>query len=456
MITGSRGAKAAEQKLTRTAFKTSRLLDFFSQKELTAQIGHAASEWPLVLVKELLDNAIDACEEADIAPRLRIVVDAAGVTVSDNGPGIPAEVVDGVTDFSVRVSSRDAYVSPSRGAQGNALKTLVAMPFVLGASGSGAAVRVESHGVRHTIGITVDQIRQQPVISHNKDKVKATRGTSVFVPWPDLPAAHSPRSILVDGKLRFLQIADEFAWLNPHLTLAVDWLGEHHSSRSSNTKWPKWGPSDPTSPHWYGNEEFVRLVGAYVAHDADSGRQRCVRELVSEFHGLSGTAKGKRIAEAAGLLRAHLSNLASDGQIDRQAIGTLLEAMKANSRPVKPVALGLIGSEHLAAKCEQAGAEMKSFRYRKVLGVTDGLPWIIETAFAWCPDADDRRIITGVNWSPGIINPFRQLGKYGKSLDSILEEQRAGSDEPTVLVLHVACPRVRYADRGKSSVIVEE
>ena len=31
----------------------------------------------------------------------------------------------------MRVSSREAYVAPDRGAQGNALKTIVAMPFVL-------------------------------------------------------------------------------------------------------------------------------------------------------------------------------------------------------------------------------------------------------------------------------------------------------------------------------------
>ena len=63
--------------------------------------------------------------------------------------------------------------------------------------------------------------------------------------------------------------------------------------------------------------------------------------------------------------------------------------------------------------------------------------------------------MTGVNWSPGILNPFRQLGEQGKSLDAILEEQRAGADEPTALFLHLACPRINFADRGKSSVIIE-
>jgi DNA topoisomerase VI subunit B len=51
------------------------------------------------------------------------------IVITDNGPGIPNETVAGILDFSVRVSSREAYASPTRGAQGNALKTIIAMAF---------------------------------------------------------------------------------------------------------------------------------------------------------------------------------------------------------------------------------------------------------------------------------------------------------------------------------------
>ena len=50
--------------LDRTTFETSRLLDFCSEKELTAQTGHEPDKWPLVILKELTDNALDGCEEA--------------------------------------------------------------------------------------------------------------------------------------------------------------------------------------------------------------------------------------------------------------------------------------------------------------------------------------------------------------------------------------------------------
>ncbi len=107
------------------------MLDFLSEKELTAQIGHAKTAWPLVALKELVDNALDACEEAGTAPEIEVMVDDAGIVVTDNGPGIEPAVVEAVLDFSTRVSSREAYVAPDRGAQGNALKTMVAVPFVL-------------------------------------------------------------------------------------------------------------------------------------------------------------------------------------------------------------------------------------------------------------------------------------------------------------------------------------
>jgi Histidine kinase-, DNA gyrase B-, and HSP90-like ATPase len=117
------------KKLTRVPFTVSRLMEFCSKRELETQTGHYEDEWPLVVLKELVDNALDAAEEAEIAPVISIAVKGNSITVTDNGPGIPATTIDGVLDYSVKVSSREAYVSPTRGAQGNALKTLLPMGY---------------------------------------------------------------------------------------------------------------------------------------------------------------------------------------------------------------------------------------------------------------------------------------------------------------------------------------
>jgi DNA topoisomerase VI subunit B len=440
-------AKSNPGTLQRTTLRTSRLLDFCSRKELIAQTGHQPEDWPLVVAKELIDNGLDACEEAGTAPEIAVRVDGNGITVTDNGPGMPPEVVEDILDFSIRVSSREAYVAPDRGAQGNAAKTLVALPFVL--DGKSGTVEIDARGIRHEITFAVDPIRQAPVIRHERGTGLVKSGTSVTLFWPD-----SASSILEDAATRFLQIADDYTWLNPHLALTVAWFGRTTSVAATDPSWPKWRPSDPTSPHWYQPKHLERLIAGYVAHDEDQGRGRTVREFVAEFRGLSGTAKQKKVLEAAGLGRAPLSILRNGDGLDQAMVINLLDAMRAESRPVKPIQLGVIGDTHLRQRFEAAGCEMESFQYKRLVGCTDNIPWVIETAFGWCPDASQRRLITGVNWSPGIINPFRVLGRFGASLDTILSQARADANEPVILVLHMACPRVEYLDRGKSSVVM--
>jgi signal transduction histidine kinase len=98
-------AAPATARLHSETFSTSRLLEFCSVKELTLQTGHPVEQWPLVVVKELFDNALDASEESGIAPRIKVEVvttppDKAAITITDNAGGIPTTTVDELLDFS--------------------------------------------------------------------------------------------------------------------------------------------------------------------------------------------------------------------------------------------------------------------------------------------------------------------------------------------------------------------
>jgi DNA topoisomerase VI subunit B len=128
-------------------------------------------------LKELVDNALDSTEEAGIAPVIEISVSQDDITVADNGPGIAPETVADIIDYTARVSSREAYVSPTRGAQGNALKTVLAMPFALDEE-RGETI-LESQGVAHRIEFSIDRIRQVPRISHvcERSPVKVESGS---------------------------------------------------------------------------------------------------------------------------------------------------------------------------------------------------------------------------------------------------------------------------------------
>jgi DNA topoisomerase VI subunit B len=172
-------------RLNRRVFTTSRLLEFCSQKELVLQTGHSVEQWPLVVLKELVDNAVDAAEEAAIAPSISVIVrsvPSTSITVVDNGPGIHAGTVKALIDFTTRTSSREAYASPTRGAQGNALKTLVAMPFAL--DGSVGEIIIEARRVRHLIRFLVNAIRQEPKVDYSTEASDVKIGTMVTVGWP--------------------------------------------------------------------------------------------------------------------------------------------------------------------------------------------------------------------------------------------------------------------------------
>src|SRR5262245_22796578 len=79
---------AQQPKLTRVPFKVSRLMEFCTKRELQNQTGHGVEQWPLVVLKELMDNALDACEEAEVAPVISIAVKRGSIVIEDNAGGL--------------------------------------------------------------------------------------------------------------------------------------------------------------------------------------------------------------------------------------------------------------------------------------------------------------------------------------------------------------------------------
>ena len=195
-------------------FEASRAAEYFDARQLSTLTGVSASEFASVCLKELIDNALDACEAAGVTPEIDVDVrDEEGVielAVSDNGPGIPPEGVRKVLDYNVRVSDKAAYRSPTRGAQGNALKTVMGIPYSLG---SREPVVIAARGVRHTIKPWIDPAGHVR-ISHTEDPDGGEEGTRVSL---RVPAGYEvPEHHLQDfDPLHWVR---SFAAFNPHAT----------------------------------------------------------------------------------------------------------------------------------------------------------------------------------------------------------------------------------------------
>ena len=466
------------QKLERTTFITSRVMDFFSERELVTQTGHGRHEWPLVFVKEMVDNALDACDEAAVPPVVEIACDPSGITVADNGPGLPESTLIRQMDFGVRASNREAYVAPTRGAQGNALKTILPMPSVV--DPKDGRLIVTAHGKRHAIRCRVDHISQQPVIDDDAQPAD-THGTTIRIEWS--PRADNGEFGFVpawpfagwlfdsdDGdagfrRLHFAQrlktLVAGFALFNPHATIRLNWFGTLTEYAATDTTFGKWLPCQPTSPHWYEQRHIERLIGAYITHDKATGRDRLVSEFIAEFDGLSGSLKRSRVLDACSMKRVRLADLVANGRFDSGRIAELLAAMRAQTRPVKAKRLGVIGRDHFQRLFTGMGCIAESFEYRKA-AAQDGMPYVIETAFAHRDKEGDeynrsnRLIFTGVNWSSAINNPWRSFGNIGEGLESMLAKNFIGGTESILLAVHLAHPRVEYTDRGKSAMVLSD
>jgi len=200
------------RKLERTTFQFSRAREYFELKELSTLTGQEAETFATVVLKELVDNALDGCEMAGVAPHITVEVDGdvtpddgeIRMSVTDNGGGIPPEVVAKVLDYNIRVSDKSAYRSPTRGAQGNALKAVVGIPHALGGR---EPIVIEGRGVHHEIRPWIDPAGAVR-IEHEESPSSLMEGTCVSVALPVGKQFFDP-----------LHWVRSFALFNPHATL---------------------------------------------------------------------------------------------------------------------------------------------------------------------------------------------------------------------------------------------
>jgi hypothetical protein len=286
------------------------------------------------------------------------------------------------------------------------------------------------------------------VIDHQQHPLSGSvrSGTSVTVHWPE-----SSWSELEDAGASFLPLVNRYHDLNPHLTLYATWVDEERRTywfgEAIAPGWAKWTPSSPTSPHSYRPADLERLAGAFLSHDREHKAVRVLRDFIAQFDGLSGTTKRKAVLNAVGLQRAPLERLLNGGDdFDHALVERLLNAMKGEARPIRPKALGPLGRDAIADNFDCWGADLDTYRYKRIEGVDDGVPWIVEAAFAYAPDQAGRTLLFGVNWSPaiGTSDPFNIYYKLGAHY--------CGPTEPIVLLVHLICPRPEFLDRGKSRV----
>jgi DNA topoisomerase VI subunit B len=424
----------------RTTFDTPRAAEFLELRALQSQTGQTADHFGDVVVKELIDNALDAAESAGVPPEigLRVVVegDLQLVNVTDNGTGLPAEVVERILDFDVLVSDKAAYRSPTRGAQGNAFKTLLGIPAALGTT---EPVVIEACGVRHEIAVGLDP-GGNVVVRHDRTDSVRTSGTAVTVPLP------------VDLEIR--DWMSGFAAVNPHATF-VDHGYEPDSVEPRIYKatapqgWTKPMPGDRTSPWWYDEAALRKLVFGHIGRTRRGDRDVPLGEFVRTFDGLSSTGKARSAAATVPGIRT-----LSDFEAEPGLVAELLAAMKEQAKLPKPAVLGRVGEAHLRAHLEQAyGVERFWYRRREI--DSDGIPWAVEVAVA--ETTEPGAVVFATNYSATFGDPLGDTrivtdDTTTRGASAFLHASDAAPGHlgrRRAAVVHVVTAAAEFTDKGK-------
>ena len=237
-------------------------------------------------VKEAVDNALDACEEAGILPDIRVEVrDRDGrsrVVVEDNGPGIVESQIARIFG-KLLYGSKFHKLSQSRGQQGMGISAAGMYGQLTVGKPMHIISRIAGDELASELFVSIDTAKNRPDI-HKKRRLQWDRphGTRVEM---EMEGHHQkgPHSIEV-----YLQ---QTAIANPHLAITYqDPRGEEIVFARSVDQLPP-RPKE-IKPHPYGVE-----LGRLIQMLSNTASRTLVRFLVDEFSGVGRKTAREIIAQ---------------------------------------------------------------------------------------------------------------------------------------------------------------
>lgn len=227
----------------------------------------------LTTVKEAVDNALDACEEAGILPRVAVEVSERRdgiliVAVEDNGPGIVQQQLGRIFG-KLLYGSKFHKLSQSRGQQGMGISAAGMYAQLTTGKPMHIVSRVEGEPTATELFVSIDTAKNRPEI-HKKKRIQWDRshGTRVEV---EIEGNYHKGKHSVDAFLQQTAIA------NPHVTIRFcDPRGERTDYERNVSTLPP-SPSE-IKPHPHGVE-----LGRLIQMLSNTRSRSLLHFLKSEF-----------------------------------------------------------------------------------------------------------------------------------------------------------------------------
>ena len=420
----------------------------------------------ITAVKEAVDNALDACEEARILPDIVVQItkmdnkkDILQLDVEDNGPGIPRTSIEKVFG-QLLFGSRFHAIRQSRGQQGIGITGVVMYSQLT----TGDPTHVESKIAKEATAVAVDiglDTRKNKAVKSNQDRVDWGEKVHGLKIRTRMKAKYQKGRQSVWQYLRMTSI------VNPHADiLFIDPDGQKHHWPRVTEKLP--GRVEAIKPHPNGIElgQLQRLCG-------ESSESRMTTFLRRNFSGVSGRA-AKELCEVA-----ELEEKLKPKSLKAEQIRALLEAFQGErmlrGKPVKllnPPTSCLSPIEELLIKKGLSKTIDSKFvtTMTRAPSVTQGNPFQIEVGLIFGEGMAADKPVEILRFANRVPLMYQQGGcLLTKAIESV-DWRQYGLDQaggrgvpkgPAAILVHLASTNVQFTSEAKEAlsdneVVMEE
>ncbi|MBN2094836.1 MAG: DNA topoisomerase VI subunit B [Candidatus Aenigmarchaeota archaeon] len=401
----------------------------------------------VTMIKEAVDNSLDACEEAGIHPDIFVSIENVDgsnfrVSVEDNGPGIAPEhaprVLGKLLCGSKFKSLGEAGIQ-SRGQQGIGISACVLYAQLT--TGKPTHIETKTEDSRmYSFDMGLDTSRNTPIITNEKNS--------------DVPKPHGLKVVLeMKGVYRKVKGVEDFlkytSIANPHARIVfVDPEGTKKIFEKVTKELPK--KPKPVQAHPYGVE-----LGTLMKMLARTNSRTLFSFLMNDFSKVGGQS-AKEICQKAGIDVQVRPNAISRDQAEK-----LLAAMQAVKLQRPSIdCLSPIGEEELMRGLKsEYPAEFVAACTRPV-AVYRAIPFQVEVGLAYLKDAPQdtsSELIRFTNKVPLFYQQsecaiFKAVVKTPWKRYGVPQPSGSLPSAPLVIVVHMASVWVPFISEGKQAI----
>jgi DNA topoisomerase-6 subunit B len=395
----------------------------------------------ITTIKEAVDNALDACEEARILPDIFIAIrrqsgDIFRIIVEDNGPGIVDRQIPFVFG-KLLYGSRFHQIRQSRGQQGIGISAAVLYAQLTTGTPTIIISRTGPDLPAVRIEIQIDVGTNEPdIVSQQEIEWDRPHGTRIQIEFKSSLAA---RKRLVEY-LKYTSV------VNPHARLRLELDDEtmlYDRVSDEVIACPQ-----PIQPHPHGIEigQLRRMLASGNGH---------LEHFLSNHFSRVGARKACEICTRAGI-----AGNRDVGSLSHEEQKRLVEAIQEVKVPAPPVnqCLSPIGEELITRSLEKE-FQMDFVRARTRPGsVFSGHPFIIEAAIGYggkLPAEGNAQILRFANRVPlmyqqGACAITQAIA--GMNWKNYAIPQAGLPTGPLIILVHVASTNVPFTSESKDAV----